>query len=129
MCKKILMTLLCGLLFTGCNSKQSGSENISEDSNNRRVKIGETFVIRLESNPTTGYSWSLAGFDANVVEKVSNVYEPKKTAANIVGSGGNEIWTFKAIAKGETKLTFQYVRPWEKDVPPIQEETYQIKVE
>lgn len=125
---KILTSLfLCALLFTGCGNKQSNS-NYPADSGVLSKKVGDTIVIRLESNPTTGYSWSLAEIPSDIIQKVSNIYEPLKTSGNIVGSGGTEIWTFKAISKGNTTLTFQYARPWEKDVPPIKTETYQITV-
>ena len=103
MCKKILMTLLCGLLLAGCNSKQSNSNDDSVNSGALRIKVGDTFIIALESNPTTGYSWSLAESDPNIVKKVSNVYEPQNVSPGIVGSGGTEIWTFKAIGEGEAK--------------------------
>jgi inhibitor of cysteine peptidase len=122
------MALLCCLLFMGCKNELSNSSNISESSGSLKLKVGDTFVIKLESNPTTGYSWSLAESDSKVVKQVSSVYEPEKTAPNIVGSGGTEVWTFKAFAKGETKLTFNYARPWEKGIPPIKEEIYTIIV-
>ena len=87
-----------------------------------QVKVGDTFVIELDSNPTTGYSWNLAKTDLKIVEQVSREYKPRETTERLVGSGGREIWTFKATAKGKTTLTFQYARPWEKGVSPIKEE-------
>ena len=129
--KKFFLTLLLlfAVILTGCHNQQAASMKVVDNSGTIEVKAGETFVIKLESNPTTGYSWSLAEYDSKVTKQESNVYEPTKTAANVVGSGGTEVWAFKAITKGETKLTFQYTRPWEKDVPPINKETYKITVE
>ena len=31
----------------------------------------------------------------------------------MVGAGGVENWTFKALAKGETTISMEYSRPWE----------------
>ena len=107
----------------GCGSRQT---NPSEEADASQIKVGDTFVIELDSNPTTGYSWSLAKAEPNIVEKVSSVYQPRRTAERLVGSGGTEIWTFKAIAKGQTTLTFEYRRPWEKGTPPAKEETYTV---
>lgn len=117
--------ILCAFLFAGCGNKQASSNN-SADSG--AIKVGDTFTIRLEANHTTGYSWSLADNKSDIVEKVSDVYEPYETAGNVVGSGGTEIWTFKAVAKGQATLNFQYTRPWEKGIPPVKAETYTIIV-
>jgi inhibitor of cysteine peptidase len=87
---------------------------------------GTEFAIALESNPTTGYQWQLAQPpDESVVELVSVEYEKKGTEA---GSGGTDVWTFKAAGAGETKLDFISVRPWEKDVAPEAEETFSVSV-
>ena len=126
--KSLPALILCGFLFTGCGNKQANLD-YSTYSGVLTIKVGDTFIIRLESNPTTGYSWNLPEIPSEIVQKISNVYEPEKTNGNIVGSGGTEIWTFKAISKGNITLTFQYARPWEKDIPPIKTETYQITVE
>jgi inhibitor of cysteine peptidase len=122
------MLILCASLFMGCSSKQAGSNN-ADNSSKLNLKAGDSFIIRLESNPTTGYSWSLAEPLSEILQKVSNVYEPYKTDRNVVGSGGTEVWTFKAVSKGNVTLIFQYARAWEKDVPPIKKEIYQITVE
>ncbi len=125
---KIAATLiLCVFLSIGCANKPASS-NYSADSDIITAKSGENFSITMESNPTTGYSWSIEEPLPEILQKVSNEYKPYNTSGNIVGSGGHEIWTFKAIAKGNTALTFQYSRPWEKDVPPIKKETYKINV-
>lgn len=125
---KIAATLmLCVFLSIGCANKPAIS-NYFADSNFITAKSGEIFSITLESNPTTGYSWSIEEPLPEILQKVSNEYKPDDTYGDIVGSGGHEIWTFKAISKGNTTLTFQYSRHWEKDVPPIKKETYQITV-
>jgi inhibitor of cysteine peptidase len=125
---KIVTTLiLCVFLSIGCANKPASS-NDSVDSNIITAKSGDIFNITLESNPTTGYSWSIEEPFPEILQKVSNEYKPYNTSGNIVGSGGTEIWTFKGIAKGNTTLTFQYSRPWEKDVPPIKKELYNISV-
>jgi len=119
---KLAATLmLCVFLSIGCANK-----HYSADSDIITLKSGEIFTIALESNPTTGYSWSIEEPLPEILQKVSNEYKPYNTSGNIVGSGGTEIWIFKAIAKGNAAITFQYSRPWEKDVPPIKKELYNI---
>jgi formylglycine-generating enzyme required for sulfatase activity len=47
-------------------------------------------------------------------------------AANpvVVGGGGTETWTFRAIAPGSATLTFEYKRPWEDK--PLQTHACQV---
>ena len=91
------------------------------------VRAGDEFAITLESNRTTGYLWQIAqDIDKTVIELIKSEYIPNDT--KLIGSGGKEIWTFKAIKPGKTTIFFQYVRPWEKDVPPAKEKTFSIVV-
>ncbi len=125
----LLSSLLFSAIFlTGCQNKQSTSLIVADNTGNIYAKTGDSFVIKLESNATTGYSWQLAEFKSGIVKKVSNIYVPSKTEGRLAGSGGIEEWTFKAIAKGKVIITFEYVRPWEKDVPPIKRALYQVTV-
>lgn len=122
------LVLLSALIFTGCQNQQAGSVKVADNSGNIDVKAGQSFMIKLESNATTGYQWRLAEHKKGIVEKVSNTYVPSKTEGRMVGSGGIEEWTFKAIAKGKVIIVLEYVRPWEKDVPPVKRAVYQVIV-
>jgi formylglycine-generating enzyme required for sulfatase activity len=84
--------------------------------------VGEEFEINLESNPTTGYSWSLVEHLPDWLELVGMTYVA--TDPGMVGGGGTEIWTFRATGAGSTTLTFEYERPWEDE--PIQVRVYQV---
>jgi inhibitor of cysteine peptidase len=86
----------------------------ADSTNEVKLAVGQTYSIDLDSNPTTGYSWALASPTNGVFMLVTNTYEPRKTAAGVVGSGGVEHWTFKAVGKGRAELTLEYMRPWEK---------------
>lgn len=77
---------------------------------NITAKVGESFVIELEANPTTGYTWSITGPLSPAIEKVSNVYVPAKTDPNVVGSGGMEKWTFKAVSAGDATIQMEYLQ-------------------
>jgi len=91
------------------------------------VKVGQEFNITLESNPTTGYQWQLAKeVNGTILQFVGSEYKPSDSG--LLGAGGKEIWTFKAMSSGTTKISMKYVRPWEMDVPPIKEQTFGIIV-
>ena len=89
------------------------------------VNLGENAVITLEANHTTGYSWQLAKpVDKAMLEFVESKYVASNTG--LIGSGGKEVWTFKALKKGQTEVALKYVQPWEKDAPPAREATFVI---
>jgi inhibitor of cysteine peptidase len=91
------------------------------------VSAEEQFVIALESNPSTGYSWQMVEpLDEKVVEFVSSTFEASKT--KLIGAPGKELFTFRAAGKGSTKISFTYQRPWEKGVPFIKKLEFNITV-
>lgn len=95
-----------------------------------RKRVGETFTVALESNPTTGYGWALDGTeDGTVVRKVGDEYVGKSHPPGMVGVGGMEQWKFRAEKKGTTMLRFIYRRPWETKTGPIRERTIHVLVE
>lgn len=92
---------------------------------NITTKVGNNFKIELKSNATTGYQWRLAKPVDDKIQFLSSDYIAPNT--NLMGAGGKEIWTFKAVKKGETKICFEYARPWE-NVKPEVSYTYIIRI-
>ena len=88
------------------------------------LELGKTLEIRLEENPSTGYSWVMVISNENVVEVVKDEYIAGK---NIPGASGEHVWIFKGLEEGETQISFSYLRPWEED-SEIDEKVYVIKV-
>jgi inhibitor of cysteine peptidase len=111
------------------NSAVEKAINIDAEGNSKTIHVlpGKTICVKLKANHTTGYSWSLAAVDKSVLEVgEEGEYESDPHPEGMVGVGGNEVWSFKAIAAGETEISLVYVRPWEKDEPPAM--TFNLKV-
>ena len=76
----------------------------------------ETFVVKLCSNPTTGFRWSE---NAQISDTAVLVQEDHKFIGleseppPPPGTPGQEVWTFKALKEGTSTLFFEYSRPWE----------------
>lgn len=66
------------------------------------VQAGETFEIVINANPSTGYHWEIIG-DLNGVDFVSRDYKADEPI--LPGSGGFDVWTFRAISAGQTQIT------------------------
>jgi len=74
------------------------------------------FVLKLKSNPTTGYSWSLREYNANVVTLVKHVF--KAPVKGLIGAPGFDYWTFRVKPAGfitpqSFTIHMVYARPWE----------------
>jgi len=90
----------------------------------RALAKGETFEVRLEGNPTTGYLWEVVENDDQIIRVVADEYLTGDTTGRLCGAGGRYRFQFKAMGRGETTVKLVYHRPWEKDVEPLQ--TYLI---
>ena len=94
--------------------------------------VGKQFTIELESNITTGYGWKLQKpVDGALVKSVGNEYQTTPQPPDkepMVGVGGKEVWTFKALRPGKTTIDFKYVRPWEADKPPAETASFQVVI-
>lgn len=122
----LLVTFLAlGLLVAGAFAVQAKSNGTSPEIIKKTVKVNKEFTIVLSSNPTTGYSWN-AKFDPSYIQLVSSSYKPNKTTSGIVGSGGVQIFKFKAVKPGKTEIVMQYKKSWENS--PINEKTYKITI-
>ena len=115
------------VLLTGCGSSAS-SLQVTVPQQPIEAGLGEEFSIVLESNPTTGYHWAIVGeLDPNVVEFVKNDYT-STSDPNLVGGGGLDAWTFKAVNTGETQVTLGYYPPSNDPVDPQQTTTFTVVV-
>jgi inhibitor of cysteine peptidase len=86
------------------------------------IGLGDVLTIRLESNPTTGYSWE-ASFDEEYVRFMGEDYQRTSMA---IGGGGIVELTFLALKEGKTMITMRLKRPWEDDTIKIL--NYDVKI-
>ena len=88
------------------------------------VKTGDVFTVALDSNATTGFSWTEQAniADGNILKQTGHQYTaPQANSDNkpVAGMSGIEEWWFTAGQAGITTATMSYNRPWEggeKDV-------------
>jgi inhibitor of cysteine peptidase len=91
------------------------------------VQAGETFDIVIDTNPTTGYHWEFIGeVDGNIVEFVSRDYTADEPVSP--GSGGVDVWTFKAVSTGQAQITLGSYPPGVNGGEPEQTVAFNIIV-
>ena len=80
--------------------------------------VGDTIVVSLEANPTTGYSWEFSAGDT--FEIVSSKYVPDPNPSNMAGTGGTQLVTLKVTKTGSSDLTGSYRQQWNSPSPDAQ---------
>jgi inhibitor of cysteine peptidase len=93
-----------------------------------QCNVGGTISIVLDSNPSTGYQWQLAHSpDGELLKLLNSTYRAPIT--ELVGAGGKEIWSFKALSVGQRTIVFEYVRSWEKNKEPVKRTTFTVNIQ
>ncbi len=125
----LFLSIALILISAGCDLKTIRTAKYAEADSGKTIElsVGQKLTITLRGNATTGYVWQMAkGTDGKIVKKISDKYTADNTG--LVGSGGDHVWTYQAVAAGETTITLNYLRPWEKSVPPAKTLKYTVKV-
>jgi len=86
------------------------------------ARAGETFVIEIEGNPTTGYQWELSEGD----EQFQLVGKDYALPGSEIGAATKERFTIKALKPGSTTLNFKYKRAWETEV--LETKTFRLDI-
>lgn len=78
------------------------------------------FIIKLISNPTTGYNWFLRDYDKSILKPVKHEYYPPQKEQAMPGAPGYELWTFRVKSEAfavpqRSILKMVYARPWEME--------------
>ena len=112
------------VLMNGCASKQT---KLTAVDNNGQVDlgVGDSIVIELDGNPSTGYTWTAKDLDTSMFQQVGDP-EFKSSNPSLIGSGGSLTLTFKSLKAGTAALTLIYQRLWETDVKP--QDTFTVSV-
>lgn len=99
----------------------------ADDGKTVTVALNGTVIVALASNPSTGYSWAVVATEpANLELEGEPTYVPPGSTTPVVGAAGTEVFTFKAIKTGTSKLSMAYSRSFETGVEP--EETFKVTV-
>ena len=139
--KRISFLLLVTILLTGCGTSSftptptlpptaETPNTLPEPTDHTQlitVKVGETFDLVVPSNSSTGYRWKIVPeLDANILEFVAQDYISQQPV--MPGSGGVDVWTFRAVNPGDTTIVLGYYPP-SNATDPDETVTFSIHVE
>lgn len=113
------VTLVAGCTATPAASPETGTVRVDESADGTTVRLaqGAELVVSLESNPSTGFDWKVVESLPPQLTSMDDTFEASATPG-VVGAGGTRVLTYTAAAPGTGDLDLEYVRSWEKGVPP-----------
>jgi len=137
--------MLCGLWLAGIGTSASlRAKEINHNIDTTQVALalvetdnGQTFTVvegqqvvaRLDSNPTTGYGWTVVMTDKSFGYPQES-FEPP--TCGLIGAGGVQVFTWETKGPfplvGEHQVRMAYLRPWETQVPAIREFAFTLKI-
>ncbi|MCD5995140.1 protease inhibitor I42 family protein [Pseudomonas sp. CDFA 602] len=83
------------------------------------LSTGQTLILTLPSNPTTGFRWLTQNPAQGILRSLGpEVYATE--GKEVIGSGGQSVWRYKAADKGTGHLMMVYQQPWAPEVAPEQ---------
>lgn len=104
------------------------THRLTEDTKHEtELTVGGELSNDLPFNAGTGYAWTAKGFDPKVLTLVSQESRAETTDGR-TGGPMIEHFVFKGVKEGETTITFELRRSWEKDVAAAQTRTMKVKV-
>ena len=81
-----------------------------------KIQVGGEIELKLAENPSTGYQWTILSDPYPQLDLITEDF----TADFSTGFGAEGYKTIRYLARssGEITLSYAYIRPWEKEVPP-----------
>ncbi len=126
--RKLFIFVLALLMFipAACSQAVDPVVNIGESDAGKSIELkkGNTLVVTLPGNVTTGYNWEMEAQEPAILKQAG---EPEVTPdSDAIGAPGKIVLKFTAAQAGQATLKLVYHRPWEKGVAPIK--TYEVTV-
>jgi inhibitor of cysteine peptidase len=120
-----LIVMVGVILLMAFSCARSGGVTLRAGDDGSQVELveGQGFVVSLEGNPSTGYTWEAVEYDEQILRQVG---EPSFTPeSDALGASGTQTLRFEAVGEGRTTLRLVYHRPWEDAEP---EQTFSVEV-
>ena len=103
--------ILSTLQASNNSSTSNGSLVIGMSGNMTTISLdkGTVFTIKLDENPSTGYSWN-----ATMTSGITVLNSTYISGGNMPGAGGVHEWNIQVTSTGAQEFNAVYERPWEK---------------
>ncbi|KPY61094.1 putative Lipoprotein [Pseudomonas amygdali pv. sesami] len=121
------LTPLSLALLTACAQTPKNIVSIeAENDCPLTLQSGQTLILTLPSNPTTGFRWLTQNPAQNILRSLGPEVYANAESKEMVGSGGQSVWRYKATDAGTGRLVMNYQQPWAPEVAP--EQTFECAI-
>ena len=123
----LIVAALVMAAISGCSAQTALALEAKDNGNQITLQKGQTLTVKLEANPTTGYTWEMVEPEGAILRQVG---EPEFNAdSDLLGAPGTLTLRFEAVQAGQIELRLVYHRPWETGVEPLETFTVQVTVQ
>lgn len=114
---------------SGTSAKAAASiVTVTDQDNGKDIDLpsSQTLVVKLASNASTGYRWTVEGDPAPL--KLEKQTYRKSTKSSAMGAPGMQVFQFTAGSSGIANLKLNYHRSFEYNQPPAKTFTLRVNV-
>lgn len=119
----IALVATAAVFLAACGDDGGTTVELGATDSEVSLDVGDRLDVRLEANPTTGYSWELSPLPEGLRLVSSEFEEP---GGSLVGAAGTQVFVFDVVGSGDGVLRFEYVRVF--DDPVIAEQVVEYVV-
>jgi inhibitor of cysteine peptidase len=124
------------LVAAGQSQRVAAADKVVTDADKGGIihlKTGESFELRLKSNPSTGYMWYVEKESTPLLKLVhqsqAEISESGEPGEPLVGRPVYQVFKFEGKHYGQGVLRLHYVRSWEPATPDDEQFDLHVKVE
>jgi inhibitor of cysteine peptidase len=123
----LIVAALVMAAISGCAAQTALALEAKDDGNQITLQKGQTLTVKLEANPTTGYTWEMVEPEGAILRQAG---EPEfNPDSELLGAPGTLTLRFEAVEAGQMDLRLVYHRPWETGAEPLETFTVQVTVQ
>lgn len=112
-----LLPLLCVLGLAACSRDRTPAIEIvlteADSGATLTVPAGARIVVRVASNPSTGYGWTEVAAPGPALRALGEPAFEETDAAGRAGAPGVQVFRYEVAAPGRARVALVYARPWE----------------
>lgn len=127
----LIATSACLLILLGAVTLPAASEvtplQATDAGQEIQVKAGAIIELSLKEQAGTGYRWEFDRLDEQHFELLNSATRPL-AEKHRVGGPVLHSWRLKAKNPGESRLTLDYLRPWEGKGKAAQHFTVKVRI-
>ncbi len=120
----LALTALGATLLVACGGSEPAASGtpatiavtpVAETGTAVDAKVGDSVVVSLDANATTGFEWAFTAGDTFTIE--SSKYVPDPNPSGMSGAGGTQVVTLTVTKAGTSDLTGTYAQSWNSPSP------------